>query len=84
MAEGTGEGLDPQERLGSIVGEGRGGGVGRHRKLPLLEHVHACGLRGQGHSAEATGFEKPLALLREIRHFLCRLPVAHLLCGLRA
>ena len=56
-----------------------------HRKLPVLEQVHAGSLRGWGSSAEATGGEKPFAHLREIRHFLCRLVVARqLLCGLRA
>ena len=79
------EGLDPQERPGTIVWEGRGGWAGCHRKLPVLEQVHAGSLRGWGGSAEATGGEKPLAHLREIRHFLCRLVVARqLLCGLRA
>ena len=29
----TGESLDPQERQGTAVGKGRGGGVGHHRKL---------------------------------------------------
>ena len=58
---------------------------GGHRKLPAPEHAHACGLRGQGCSAEAMGMEKPLAHLGEIRHFLSRLPVARkLLCGLSA
>ena len=50
-----GEGLDPQERQGTIVGEGRGGGAGCLRKLPVLERVHACRLRGWGSSVETTG-----------------------------
>ena len=74
-----------QERQGDIVGEGRGGEAGCHRKLPALEHVHASRLRVQSGSAGATGCEKSFAGLGEIRHFLWGLPVArHLLCGLRA
>ena len=85
-AEGTQEKVwDWQERQGAIVGEGREGEAGRHRKFPVLECVPAHGLRGRGGSAESNGGEKPLAHLGEIRCFLCRLPVArHLLCGLRA
>ena len=80
-----GEGPDLQERQGAIVGEERGGEVGHHRKLPVLEHVHAHRLRGWGGSMEAMGNEKPLVCLRELRCFLCRLLVAsHLLCVLRA
>ena len=55
--------------------------MGRHRKFPVLEHVHALRLRGWDSSGEAMGREKPLALLREIRHFLCRLPVATYFVG---
>ena len=59
--------------------------MGPHRTLPALDCEHACRLGGWGGSVEATGGEKPLAPLREIRCFLCRLPEArHLLCGLRA
>ena len=57
-----GEGLDPREGQSAIVGEGQGtGGVG---KLPALECAHACRLRGQGSSAEATGWQKPSCLFR--------------------
>ena len=59
--------------------------MGCHRKLPMLKHAHAHRLRMWGNSVEAMGGEKPFAHLREIRSFLCRLPVARqLLCGLRA
>ena len=68
-----GEGPDLQERQGAIVGEGRGGGVGHHRKFPALECMHACRLRGWGGFVEASGSKKPLVHLRETRCFLCRL-----------
>ena len=38
------------------------------------------GLEGVGRSAEASGDKKPLAHLREIRHFLCRPLMARHLC----
>ena len=85
MAEGTPEKVQTHRRgKMPLLGRGRRRGS-HHRKLPALEHAHDLGLRRRGGSAEAMGGEKPLAHLREIRHFLCRLPVArHLLCGLRA
>ena len=69
-----GEGLDPHESQGGIVGEERGGGTCCHRKLPALEH--ACmptGLEVGAALWRLWGGEKPLAHLREIRCFLCRL-----------
>ena len=68
-AEGTWEKVCTQERQGIVVREGRGGGVGYHRKPPALERAQACSLRGWGGSAEAMGGEKPLAHLQEVRHF---------------
>ena len=59
-----GEGPDMQVRLGTIAGEGRGGRVGHHRKLPAQEHAHAHRLRGWGGSVEATGSENPLGLFK--------------------
>ena len=81
-----GEGLNPKEIQGAIVGEGRGGGADHHRKLPAPQHVHAHGLpEGGAALAQAIGSKKPLAPLGETGHFLCRLPMdRHLLCGLRA
>ena len=50
-----GEGLDPQERQGTIVGEGRGGGVGCYRKLPTPERAQAHDLTGWGSSGSGYG-----------------------------
>ena len=36
----VGEELDLRERQGTSVGEGRGGGVGCHRILPMTQRVH--------------------------------------------
>ena len=85
MAEGIQEKIQTHRRgKAPLLGRMRRG-VGHHRKLPALEHAHACMLRGWGCSVEATGGKKPLAHLGETGRFLCRLPVArHLLCGLRA
>ena len=84
MAEGTLEKVQIHRR-GKVPLLGKGGGVGRHRKLPAPLRAHAHGLRGRVGSAEVMGGEKPLAHLETIRRFLCRLPVArHLLCGLKA
>ena len=81
-----GEGPDPQERQGNIVGEGERRKGGHHRKPPVLECAHAHGLSEGGVAqAQATGGEKPLAHLGETGCFLYRLQMArHLLCGLRA
>ena len=80
------EGPDPQERQGSIVGEGRRGGVDRHRKFAASERARARRLsEGRAALAQATNSEKPLAHLGETGRFWCRLPVVrHLSCGLRA
>ena len=68
-----------------LLARPRGGGVDHYRKLPEPECKHAWGLRGRGSFAQATGGEKPLACLGEMRYSLCRLQVAgHLLCGLKA
>ena len=56
-----GEGPDLQERQGTIVGEGRGGGAGCPKKLHAPEHVHARRLRRRGGSTQAMGGKKPLA-----------------------
>ena len=69
-----------------LLGRVRRGGVDYHRKHPLLEHMHACGLSDGGMAlAQAMGSKNPLAHLGENGYFLCRLPVARqLLCGLKA
>ena len=86
MAEGTQEKVRTHRRgkaslSGRVEEEGRAT-IGNS----LFQSVHIpTGLEGGGGSTEAVGGEKPFACLREIRRFLCRLPVArHLLCGLRA
>ena len=85
MVEGTQEKVGPAGEARCHCWGGERRRSGRHRKLPVLEHVHAHRLRGWGDSAKAMSGENPLAHLREIRCFLCRLLVArHLLCGLRA
>ena len=70
-----GEGLDLEERQGTIVVEGQ-----------QCACAHVCGhSEGSAALAQVTGGEKPLASSGEIGHFLRRLPVArHLLCRLRA
>ena len=86
MAEGTQEKVWTCRRgKAPLLGRGEEEGwatIGN--SLHLSVHMPR-GLRGWGGSAEVRGIEKPLACLGEIRHFLCRLPVArHLLCGLRS
>ena len=60
-----GEGLDPQERQGTIVGEVRGGGMDLYRKLPAQECAHAHGHSVGGASlAQATGWLEGSCSLR--------------------
>ena len=68
-----GEGLDPQEKQGSIVGEGKRK-RGRHRNLPV--HAYA-GSQRAGHLWCGLWVVKShLLRLWETGHFLCKLWVA--------
>ena len=77
-----GEGPDPQDKQGPIVGRG----ADSHRKSPVPECEHACRLsEGWASMAQAMGSEKPLAHLGETGHFLGRpLMARYFLCGLKA
>ena len=79
MAEGT-QGKVQTCRRGKVplLERARGGGAGSHRKLPALELPMPMGSEGGEALAQATGGEQPLAHLRKIGCFSCRLPVARL------
>ena len=79
-----GEGLDLQERQGTIVGLEEEGRTTIRNSLSWSVRM-PVGSRGQMALAQTRGCKKPLAHSGETGRFLRRLLVArHLLCGLRA